>query len=604
MEAVNSIQCLFVLLVNNKKQVNCKVMDNTKMIFDFSFEGEADVRRIFEKPAEILTAHTHAEVVHVFKQMEEYQQKGYYLAGYVSYEAASAFDEKLSTHRKGSLPLVIMGVFEEVQLANQKDFEAANPAYAAVNWKVTTTKQQYQQQIASIKSAIAKGDTYQVNYTIRMKADGPVKPDALYEQLTKAQQANYCAHLQIGEYQIISASPELFFEQKKQFVRTKPMKGTIKRGKTEAEDSRNKRKLAESEKDRAENVMIVDLLRNDLSKIAVLGSVQVPKLFEIEKYPTVYQMTSTITAELKDRIGILDIFKALFPCGSITGAPKQSTMEIIKQLEDSPREIYCGSIGFITPNQEALFNVAIRTAWMEEGQSATYGIGGGITWDSQAEGEYEEALAKAAILNPDFQLLETMKYDGNQFILLPKHLARLERTAKRFHFPCLPEMIEQELNKQAKQLQKETAYRVRLLLEWSGGVSITFTPLPQGITVEEEARLAHASINKENPFYYYKTTNRAIYQAFREKYPTVFDVLLWNQGEELTEFTIGNLVVKWKGTYWTPPVSSGLLAGTFREELLQQEKIKEKVLFKKDIPSYEEFWLINSVRGWVKINLI
>ncbi|WP_244857130.1 aminodeoxychorismate synthase component I [Oceanobacillus sp. J11TS1] len=580
------------------------MIDDTKMIFDFSFEGESGVRRIFEKPMEVLIAYTLTEVVNVFKQMEVFQQKGYYLAGYVSYEAAPAFDNHLVTHRKGSLPLVVMGVFKTVQRVHPE--KSANYTYSAANWNITTTKQRYCQHIDSIKDAIAEGDTYQVNYTVRMKADRPVDADSLYNQLTGAQLANYCAHLQIGEHQIISASPELFFEQRGQTIRTKPMKGTIKRGQTEEEDIQNKRILAESEKDQAENVMIVDLLRNDLSKIAVPGSVQVPKLFEIEKYPTVYQMTSTVLAELKETIGTLDIFKALFPCGSITGAPKQSTMEIIKQLEDSPREIYCGSIGFITPNQEALFNVAIRTAWMENGKPATYGIGGGITWDSSPDGEYEEALVKGAILKahtPDFQLLETMKYDGEKIVLLQNHLERIERSAKRFHFVFPLEKIKYALNDKIRELEEKVDYRVRLLLAPNGEITSTFTPMTQENPIKMKASLALSPIDKSDIFYYYKTTNRANYQAFREQAPAVFDVLLWNQDEELTEFTIGNLVVKWKDAYWTPPVSSGLLAGTFREDLLQRGVIKEKILDKKDIASYEEIWMINSVRGWTRMDL-
>ncbi|MCT1904319.1 aminodeoxychorismate synthase component I [Oceanobacillus sojae] len=576
------------------------MMDNTKMIFDFSFEEEAGVRRIFEKPAEILIANTHAEVSNVFEQMEIYQQRGYYLAGYISYEAAAAFDQNLTTHRKGSLPLIMMGAFKRMEL--ESVHPAANRAYPSVNWQMTTEKQQYQQDIGSIKAAIAEGDTYQVNYTVRMKADRPVDADLLYEQLSGAQQANYCAHLQMGNYQIVSASPELFFERRKQSIRTKPMKGTMKRGRTPEEDIQNKRMLSESEKDRAENLMIVDLLRNDLSKIAVPGSVQVPKLFEIEEYPTVYQMTSTVTAELKESLSDFDIFKALFPCGSITGAPKQSTMRIIKQLEDSPREIYCGSIGFITPDQEALFNVAIRTAWMENGKTPVYGAGGGITWDSSVEAEYEEALAKAAILKgafPAFQLLETMKYDGTQIPRLNRHLARLERAANQFQYPYSIKKIEQQLKEQMKKYSG--VHRVRLLLKQDGKIDITFTQHSEDPISVRKVSLASAPINRKDIFYYYKTTNRQIYNVFREQENTSFDVLLWNEEEQLTEFTIGNLVVKQQGEYYTPPVSSGLLAGTYREELLERGKIKEKIIWKKDIPSFEEVWLVNSLRGWVRV---
>ncbi|WP_152657922.1 aminodeoxychorismate synthase component I [Oceanobacillus sp. CFH 90083] len=576
------------------------MIENTKMIFDFSFEEEEGVRRIFENPEEILIAQSHAEIAGIFTKMEAYQQKGFYLAGYISYEAAAAFDKHLVIHRKGSLPLMVMGVFKNVQLENP--MPAANRTYPPVNWEMTTTRQQYQQNIESIKAAIAEGDTYQVNYTVRMEADRAVAADLLYEQLSGAQQAKYGAHLQIGDYHIVSASPELFFERRQQTIRTKPMKGTIKRGQTPEEDAQNQRLLSQSEKDRAENLMIVDLLRNDLSKIAATGSVQVPKLFEIEKYPTVYQMTSTVTAKLKENCSSFNLFKALFPCGSITGAPKQSTMEIIKELEDSPRDIYCGSIGFITPNQEALFNVAIRTAWMEKEKPAVYGIGGGITWDSDAESEYEEALAKAAILkgaSSAFQLLETMKYDGIELLRLDRHLARLKRAAHQFGYPYAMEEIKQQLMEHTKKCSG--AHRIRLLLDQDGGLDITCTPLREEPAVVRKVSLALSPIDRENIFYYYKTTNRQMYAVFREQDSTSFDVLLWNEEGQLTEFTIGNLVVKQHGHYYTPPLASGLLAGTYREELLEQGEIKEKVLRKKDIPSFEEVWLVNSVRGWVKV---
>ncbi|MFD1413387.1 aminodeoxychorismate synthase component I [Oceanobacillus jeddahense] len=576
--------------------------ENTKMIFDFSFEDEAGIRRIFEKPEEILIAYSPAEVKNVFTKIDLYQKKGYYLAGYISYEAASAFDKNLVTHSKGNLPLMIMGVFKDVQL--EKKNITTGHTLPSINWQMTTIKQQYEQNVKAIKAAIAEGDTYQVNYTVRMEADRAVDGALLYEQLSGAQQARYGAHLQIGDNEIVSASPELFFERRKQFIHTKPMKGTIKRGQTPKEDSRNKKQLAHSEKDQAENVMIVDLLRNDLSKIAVKGSVQVSKLFEIETYPTVYQMTSTITAELQENLSNFDIFKALFPCGSITGAPKQSTMEIIKQLEDSPREIYCGSIGFITPNQEALFNVAIRTAWMEKGKPPVYGIGGGITWDSDVEGEYEEALAKAAILkgtSSAFQILETMKYDGSQILRLDRHLTRLERTARQFQYSYSIENITRQLREQVEKYPG--AQRVRVLLGQDGEINVTCTPLTEEPGVLRKVGIASSPIDRNNIFYYYKTTHRQMYAAFRERDidSSFFDVLLWNEEEQLTEFTIGNLVVRQQGKYYTPPVSSGLLAGTYREEMLEQGIIEEKILWKQDIPSFEEIWLVNSVRGWVKV---
>ncbi|MFD1334696.1 aminodeoxychorismate synthase component I [Oceanobacillus iheyensis] len=577
-----------------------------KLIFDFAFDEQKKKRLVFSDPVDMIVANAKSEVIFAMEKIEAYIHQGYYAGGYISYEAGEGFDANLKTSDDFELPLIMMGIYKEpLNIVDELEYPRLSQRF---DWEMSTSKEKYLKQVSSIKNSIAQGDTYQVNYTVRLHSGDEVSDHDIYEKLSKAQQANYCAHLQLGRYSIVSASPELFFQLKNGKLLTKPMKGTMKRGKSVEEDIRNKQLLTESVKDQAENLMIVDLLRNDISKIAKKGTVTVPKLFNIESYPTVFQMTSTVTAEIEENIRIIDIFKALFPCGSITGAPKQSTMQIIQELENTPREVYCGSIGYITPNQEALFNVAIRTAVIDTEQNTiSYGVGGGITWDSVPEAEYEEAWAKAEILKSlnetDIELLETMKYENGNFYLISNHLNRLKKSAEYFNYSLSIKEIKQKLYEYAEEnFNQHQVYRVRLLVNKRGEIKINSTPIS---LINEKTnyrfQLATSPIDKNNPYYYHKTTFRKMYEKFREELGNVFDILLWNDKEELTEFTMGNLVVKVEDEYWTPPVKSGLLAGTFRQQLIDQKKIKERIISKSELESVDEVWFINSVRGWVQM---
>lgn len=351
--------------------------------------------------------------------------------------------------------------------------------------------------------------------------------------------------------------------------------------------------------------MIVDLLRNDLSVIAKPGTVKVDKLFEIEDYPTVHQMTSTITATIKENTQLVDIFKALFPCGSITGAPKISTMEVIEKLEMDARNVYCGAIGYITPNRDATFNVPIRTVVIDEKTGkATYGVGGGITWDSTTEDEYHEVLAKASLLTverPEFQLLESLLLQDGEYFLLEEHLERISNSAKYFSYRCNVEDIRKALLNRAEQY-KDGEYKVRLLVNQIGEHTIDCQPLKKQ-TPGQTITLADIPVNKENLFLYHKTTNREVYSQYQNKFKDFFDVLLWNEEQELTEFTNGNVVLEIDGVFWTPPIESGLLAGTYRDKLLQEGRICEKKLTLDDLNQCSNIWFINSVRKWIKVNL-
>jgi len=570
--------------------------------FEFSSSKGEIEPLTFSDPHKVIIAHTIEEVLPSFQMIQDAIDDGYYAAGFLSYESASAFDPAYRVKEEHSMPLLWFGIFSEPQSMSL----SSTGAYSLTKWKSSVSMEEYSESIMSIKQSIENGDTYQTNYTIRLNSQFHGDDIALFQKLKKAQASNYCAYINTGEHSILSASPELFFRLEGDQVTARPMKGTIERGKSFAEDEANASWLYQSEKNRAENVMIVDLLRNDLGILAKPGTVHVPKLFEIEQYPTVHQMTSTIAAKISENIQLVDIFKALFPCGSITGAPKISTIEIISNLEKSPREVYCGAIGYITPNQEAIFNVPIRTVVVDQKTGkATYGVGGGITWDSTAEGEYHEVLAKASLLEedrPDFQLLESLLLQDGEYFLLEEHLTRLKNSAKYFGISIDVENVQITLHDLAKK-NSLGASKIRLLSDKNGELTIESQPITQ-LETPLMVTLADEPLDKNNPFLYHKTTNRIIYSHFQKKYSHVFDVLLWNEDGELTEFTNGNIVLEIDGTLWTPPINSGLLAGTYRERLIKEETIHEKVLTITDLRKSKKVWFINSVRKWLEVQVV
>ena len=570
--------------------------------FEFSSSKGEIEPLTFSDPHKVIIAHTIEEVLPSFQMIQDAIDDGYYAAGFLSYESASAFDPAYRVKEEHSMPLLWFGIFSEPQHMSL----SSSGTYSLTKWNSSVSMDEYRESIMSIKQSIENGDTYQTNYTIRLNSQFHGDDIALFQKLKKAQASNYCAYINTGEHSILSASPELFFHLEGDQVTARPMKGTIERGKSFAEDEANASWLYQSEKNRAENVMIVDLLRNDLGILAEPGTVHVPKLFEIEQYPTVHQMTSTIAAKISENIQLVDIFKALFPCGSITGAPKISTIEIISNLEKSPREVYCGAIGYITPNQEAIFNVPIRTVVVDQKTGkATYGVGGGITWDSTAEGEYHEVLAKASLLEedrPDFQLLESLLLQDGEYFLLEEHLTRLKNSAKYFGISVDVENVQITLHDFAKK-NSLGASKIRLLSDKNGELTIESQPITQ-LETPLMVTLADEPLDKNNPFLYHKTTNRVIYSHFQKKYSHVFDVLLWNEDGELTEFTNGNIVLEIDGILWTPPINSGLLAGTYRERLIKEETIHEKVLTITDLRKSKKVWFINSVRKWLEVQVV
>lgn len=558
----------------------------------------------FHSPIRILTATRLEEIQTLLAAAEAAAKSGYWVALMLCYEAAPAFDSALKTRASGPLPLAWAAVFESPA---EDRTTLAEGNYDVGAWTPLVTRSDFGEAIARIREFIARGDTYQVNYTFPLTATFAGDSYSWYLDLCTAQGATYCVYFDLGRFKVLSLSPELFFDQSGRNIQTRPMKGTIKRGRWPGEDKAMAAQLEQSAKDRAENVMIVDLLRNDLGRVAVSGSVKVSKLFEIERYETLWQMTSTVEATLRDDVGLTELMRGLFPCGSITGAPKVRTMEIIRELEPFPRGAYTGTLGFLRPGGDAIFNVAIRTVVIDsELGEATFGVGGGITYDSTAEREYEECLVKSSFLNAapvSFQLLESILLEGGDYFLLRRHLERMKSSADYFGFRFAEEEITAELRRVAAS-KRNGRWKIRLLSSRNGELQIEALELDVLQAEPLRVGLATEPVNSNNKFLFHKTTNRVVYEKALASRPDCEDVILWNEEGEVTESTIANVVVSIDGEFFTPPQTAGLLAGTFREELLLAGKIRERVIHRNELPRAREFFLINSVQKWRKAVLV
>lgn len=565
--------------------------------FDFLTDEESKPV-IFSNPIEVIQTNELTNVATCLDKVDQAVKKGFYVAGYMSYEAAYAFHHLQILTPNNKMPLIWFGVFHEPISHNIPE----SIGYEIHHWKIAQTKAQYKEKFQQIIDAIYNQKTDQINYTVPFYADFTGNAYSYYKVLKNAQRANYNAFLDIDDFQILSASPELFFQLKNNIITVKPMKGTVHRGLTYEEDLANKRWLQSSTKNKQENNLITELMKQELKQIADETSIKVIDQYKVAKYPTVYQMTSTVIGERLPNQSVINIMKALFPCGSISGVPKTESIKMINQLESNPREVYCGAIGYITPDEEAIFNVPIRTVMIDEKKKqAMYGAGGAITIHSNVDEEYEEMVTKTKILHWEkqpFQLLETFGlYDGN-YIVFDEHLQRLIHSAAYFDFPLHIAHIKEKLL-QIASIYQTGAWRVRLTVSETGNEQIEVIELQK--TNNRIVKLAKTPIVKNNPFLYHKTTNRSLYEQHTED--EVFDVLLWNEQNEITEFTIGNVVVELHGELFTPPVESGLLPGTFRAKLLREEKVKQRKLMKTDLHKCSRIWLVNSVRQWVEVNI-
>lgn len=562
-------------------------------------------------PTAIISATAPGEVLPLLKSVEAAVTAGAFAVVMLSYEAAPIFDHALTTQQLEDFPLAWAAIFSgpETSLTEISD------AYDVSLWQPLVTPTQYAASIEQIRNLIARGDTYQVNYTFPLVCEFDGNPLAWYRDLCRAQEAPYSAYLDLGKHKVLCLSPELFFRRQGDRVTTKPMKGTTSRGRWLKEDDERARSLRQSEKDRAENVMIVDLLRNDLGKISIPGSIEVTRLFELERYDTLWQMTSTIEANLKAGLGLVEALGALFPCGSITGAPKIRTMQIIRELEPFPRGAFTGTIGLIRPGGDCCFNVAIRTVVLDSSTGrATFGVGGGITFGSTPKGEYEECLVKAAFLTrkvPEFRLLESMLLEQGEFFLLERHLTRLRESSQYFGFK-FDEAQVLALLLRASEANHTGCWKVRLLQNRDAACEIEVTALtPEpgstpGVSglVPRHVKLAPAPVDVNERFLFHKTTYRSPYDEAFKRTPDCDDVIFWNKEGEVTESSIANVVVSLNGQLCTPPVESGLLGGTFRAELLDQGVIEERRILTRELQAAHSFYLINSVRKWMPAELV
>ncbi len=561
--------------------------------------------RAFTAARAVVRADHAAQVRTALAEADQWLEKGFWLAGFISYEAAAGIDHHLKTHPPlAGLPLLALGVYDSPATIRMEE-----PApFRAPRWRPLVSREHYDQALQTIRARLRAGDSYQVNYTFPLlgRFDGDF--EAFFRQLRQAQPGSYAAFIDMAEWAVASVSPELFFKTGGGRIKTCPMKGTAPRGLFPEEDLERARELAASEKEQAENVMIVDMMRNDLSRFCRAGSVTTSRLFNIEQYPTVWQMTSEVEAETDAPFS--DIIRHLFPCASITGAPKVRTMEIIRDLEPHPRGLYTGAIGYMGPRGEGCFNVAIRTVLLnKKSREARYGVGGGIVWDSRAENEYRESLLKAGVLRfhrPPFRLLETLLYkQGTGWFLLEEHLQRLESSRDYFGFDFAMGPIRQRLQAEARRLSAlEADQRVRLLVGADGDCRVEAFPL---LPVSNASCLALAgrAIDRDSVWYYHKTDRREKYETFlKENELGCNDVLLYNNGGEITETTVANIVFEWEGALRTPPRQCGLLGGVLRAVLLQEGRIAEKVLTVDMLPRVSRLWRINSVRGWMPVEAV
>lgn len=570
---------------------------------DFPEAGGTRLHLHAVRPSAQWQADSVAEVCAAIDRAQAQARAGRWVVGFVAFEAAPAFDPALRTRpAHATLPLAAFYAFDAVQVATPA--HVARGAFECGPWRADDHAASVHAMVRAIQAQITAGTFYQVNASTRLRAAFAGDAGALYAQLVHAQPQAYCVRIGSSAWEIHSVSPELFFDWDGELLTSRPMKGTAPRFPEAERDQAAKAWLASSDKDRAENVMIVDLIRNDLSRVARIGSVHTPQLFTLEALPTAWQMTSTVQCRTRTGIGLSDVFAALFPCGSVTGAPKISAMQAIATLESSARGIYCGAVGVIRPGGHATFNVAIRTVCIDRvrGQ-AECGVGSGITIHSTGDGEHDEWMIKRRFLlraSAGFELLETMRLEDGAIWLWPEHLERLRRAANHFGF-ALDEPALADLETRLRAGHPRGVWRVRLLCTRDGSLNTEVAALdesPAQVTVQ----LAAAPVDSGEEFLRYKTTERALYAAHRPP-QDVFDTLLWNERGELTEFTRGNVVFELDGRCVTPAAHCGLLPGAYRTALLRQGKIVEDVVRREDLTRCTRMWFINSVRGWLPARL-
>ena len=588
----------------------------------------------FHRPVAHLACYAHDDPARFFQQAEEFLAEGLYLAGWLGYEFGYLLEPSLAQqiHPNTQKPLARLGVFRAPLIFDHNSGELfggpwpdppatqAATDYRIANLHPNLTQTDYTAALARIKAYIESGDTYQVNFTLKLLFDFEGSPEVLYQTLRRNQSVSFGAYLRAGDQQILSFSPELFFKRTDEQCLVRPMKGTIQRGPYPAEDARLMQFLHGDAKNRSENVMIVDLLRNDLGRICTPGTVTTQSLFDIETYETLHQMTSTIIGHLPRATKIELLFRALFPCGSVTGAPKIRTMEIIHELESGPRGVYTGALGFIAPSGEATFNVPIRTLELS-GSKGEMGIGSGIIHESDPEQEWRECLLKGCFLSdpaPAFNLIETLLWQpGSGYWLLNEHLERLAASAAYFRYPLSPPELRDRLDRLALDFTA-SPMQVRLTLAKSGQLELGANPceapaaiswpMPQAVQAElPRVLFSSQATDPASPWLFHKTTLRELYDTERQRAVAAgfYEVLFANIRGEVTEGSITNIFAQQQGTLLTPPMECGLLPGVFRRFLLEHTPlvVREAILTRQDIEQAEAIFVGNSVRGLIRVRI-
>lgn len=554
----------------------------------------------FGPPLEIFETFCATDVLSLLRAVESAVEKqSLYAVGALAYEAAPGFDPSLMVSRNvPDVPLVWFGLFGAPRIVAPPEPPTLT-ALSEAPWRTALSPGAYRAAFGHIKRCIREGDAYQVNLTYRLRAAVAEPPFSLFARLAAAQRPAYAVFLPTPGWTLCSVSPELLFSLDGDRIESRPMKGTAPRGLSLGEDRRCAATLLSSEKDRAENVMIVDMVRNDLGRIALTGSIEVPDLFAIEKYPTVWQMTSLVRGHTHAPVS--EILAALFPAASITGAPKSSAMRIIADIESEPRGFYTGAAGFLVPGRRAQFNVAIRSLLIGANGQAEYGTGGGIVWDSECVNEQSECRTKTRILSetPEpFSLLETMLWTPEKGVfLLDFHLARLADSAEYFDFALDSETVRRQIEDLATGLPKHP-HRIRLLVSEDGAAAFETAPFsPPAPETVLRVRLASFPVARDDPFLYHKTTRRRVYERALATCPGFDDVLLFNDDGDVTESTRANVIVQIDGKRYTPPVSCGLLPGTLRRQLVEAGEVAERIITVDEIKHADAVFLANSLRG-------
>lgn len=594
----------------NIKEIVNTVIDTSNSAFFYTppIYGKSN-SYLFLSPEEKITIKSVRNIDEKLKQVDKFIENGFYGYSLFNYEAGYLFEKSLNKYLPRDEKLIQFFFYDKknVQLLKSSNIKFDFDEKFKVNrLKLNTSKKEFSNSIKKIKSFIEEGDTYQVNYTVKGKFNFDGSLAGLFSNLVFNQSAKYIALINNYSNIIISLSPELFFEVKGKNIISKPMKGTAKRGIENKDDSLLRYELEESKKNRAENVMIVDMIRNDLGKISEFNSVKTTKLFEVEKYESVYQMVSTIESKLKREVHLSDVIKNIFPCASITGAPKIRTMKIIKEIEKEDRGIYTGAIGLIGKNK-ILFNVPIRTLSINkmDGKGAI-GLGSGIVWDSKSDEEYSETLLKGKFLShpvKPFNILETMLVKNGNIFLLKEHLDRMQQAAEYFLFCFDRNKTKNKLLQIARSCSNESK-RLRIELSKDGKISYSISELPSD-SGDVKIIISKKKIDSKNKFQYFKTTNRNIYNSEFKKYSAkgFFDVIFINERRELAEGCITNIFIEKNGIILTPPKDAGILPGIYRKYFLNNNSsIVERRIQMYDLLEADKIILTNSVRGEVIVN--